>query len=385
MAAIDSTVGSVLVASLLLPGLTMVSGALRAESAPEQGLIALKVAHYSDGQPGWERVTVRSPQLYALVPLAGDWSLEGAWVGDSVSGATPRMHTFESGATPSMEDYRKVADVKVTRYFSRAAISAGLTYSTEHDYTSRALGLEARLSSDDNNTTWSLGYGTARDLIDNTFSGGGVADQTKRTDEWMLGLTQVVTPNDIVQINLTRSLGRGYFNDPYKDFENRPDFRNTSIALFRWNHHLESLDTSVRSSYRAYADSFGVRSHTLGLELVKSFDRWTFTPGLRAYTQSAADFYFDPVVDASGAPSPVLTRRFANRLTDKHSADQRLAAFGAVTAGIKVAYAIDPQTQVDFKVENYRQRASLTWGSGGSPYLEPFSAISMQFGVARKF
>ena len=81
MAAIDSTVGSVLVASLLLPGLTMVSGALRAESAPEQGLIALKVAHYSDGQPGWERVTVRSPQLYALVPLAGDWSLEGAWVG----------------------------------------------------------------------------------------------------------------------------------------------------------------------------------------------------------------------------------------------------------------------------------------------------------------
>ncbi|MEI2808712.1 MAG: hypothetical protein V9F00_00440 [Nocardioides sp.] len=56
-----------------------------------------------------------------------------------------------------------------------------------------------------------------------------------------------------------------------------------------------------------------------------------------------------------------------------------------MTAGIKVAYAIDPQTQVDFKVENYRQRASLTWGSGGSPYLEPFSAISMQFGVARKF
>jgi hypothetical protein len=125
------TMGSVLAASLLLPGLALVSGAVQAESAPEQGLIALKVAHYSDGQPGWERVTVRSPQLYALVPLAGDWSLEGAWVGDSVSGATPRMHTFESGATPSMEDYRKVADVKVTRYFSRAAVSAGLTYSTD--------------------------------------------------------------------------------------------------------------------------------------------------------------------------------------------------------------------------------------------------------------
>ncbi len=385
MAAIDSTMGSVLAASLLLPGLAMVSGAVQAESAPEQGLIALKVAHYSDRQPGWERVTVRSPQLYALVPLAGDWSLEGSWVGDSVSGATPRLHTFESGATPSMEDYRKVADVKVTRYFSRAAVSVGLTHSTEHDYISRALGLEARVSSDDNNTTWSLGYGTARDAIDNTFSDGAVTDQTKRTDEWMVGLTQVVTPNDIVQINLTRSLGRGYFNDPYKDFDERPDFRNTSIALVRWNHHIDSVDLSVRSSYRAYADSFGVRSHTLGLELVKSFDRWTFTPGVRAYTQSAADFYFDPVVDAKGVPSPVLTRRFAIRLTDLYSADQRLAAFGALTAGIKVAYAIDPLTQVDFKLENYRQRASLAWGGGGSPYLEPLSAVSMQFGVARKF
>ncbi len=385
VAVTDKRPGSVLAASLLLPGLALLAGGVHAQTAPEQGVIAFKLAHYSDRQPGWGRVTVHSPQVYALVPLSSDWSLEGSWVGDSVSGATPRMHSFESGATPSMEDYRKATDVKLTRYFDRASVAVGLAHSTEHDYVSRALSVDARFSSADNNTTWSLGYGATRDRIDTTFSDGGVEDQSRRTDEWSMGVTQVLTPDDVVQVNISRSLGRGYFDDPYKDFDARPDFRNSSVVLVRWNHHLDTLDTSLRSSYRAYADSFGIQSQTLGLEVVKSFGPWTLTPGLRSYTQSAANFYFDPVFDANGVPSPVLTRRFANRLTRPFSADQRLAAFGAFTLGVKVAYAWDPTTQVDLKVENYVQRANLRWGGSGSPGLEPFSAVSIQMGVAHKF
>ncbi len=385
VAATDRAMGSVLAASLMLPGMAILPLSLQAQNLPEHGLIALKMGYFSDSQPGWERVSVRSPQLYALVPIAGEWSLEGSLAGDSVSGATPRMHTFESGATPHMDDYRRAADVKVTRHFARAAVSAGIGFSSELDYKSRALNLQARLSSEDNNTTWAFGYGGARDVIDNQSIGGGAIDQSRRTDEWMVGLTQVMTADDIVQINLTRSVGAGYFNDPYKDFEDRPGYRNVNVALLRWNHYMDSMDASVRASYRLYGDSFGVKSQTLGIEWSKSFHRWTWVPGLRAYSQTAADFYFDPVVDGAGVPSVALTRRFANRLTGHRSADQRLAAYGALAISMKVAFDIDSLTQLDLKVESYRQRSDLQWGGDGSPHLESYNARSLQVGLVHKF
>lgn len=376
---------SVLAASLMLPGLAALALPVQAESAPQQGVVAIKASHYSDSQPGWQRVTVRSPSVYMLAPLAGDWALEGTWAGDAVSGSTPRLHSFESGATPYMSDRRTAADLKVTRYFARTAVSAGAAYSDEYDYTSRALGLEARISSDDNNTTWAFGYGAAQDLIDNESGGGRAIGQHRRAREWMAGVTHILTPEDIVQISLTRSLGRGYFSDSYKDFDLRPDVRHISVALLRWNHHIDPLDTTLRASYRAYRDSFGIVSHTLGLEATRTWGRWTVTPGLRTYSQSAASFYFDPVTDANGVPSAVLTRRFANRITGYSSADTRLAAFGALSWSLKLDYAVDALTQVDVRFEGYRKSASLKWGGGASPYLQPLNARTVQLGVSRKF
>ncbi len=360
------------------------SGA-RAEAPPEQGVLAFKYGYYQDGQPGWDRIRVNSPQFYLLAPIAGKWAIEAARAGDSVSGATPRMHTARSGATPRMTDHRDGTDVKVTRYLDRAAVSVGAAYSTENDYTSRAQSLEVRWSSDDNNRTWSIGASRSRDLIDNSALGGIAVDQRRRTSEAIVGVTQVLTPNDIVQAQFTRSRGRGYYSDPYKDFDQRPASRNASIALLRWNHHIDSLGASVRSSWRYYTDSFGIRSHTLGAEWVQPAGAWTLTPALRYYTQTAARFYFDPVADAQGQPSPLLTRRFAARLTGNYSADQRLASFGAVTASVKVAYAINADTSVDLKLEAYRQAASLKLQGTGSPLLDPFRARFVQLGIEHRF
>jgi hypothetical protein len=55
-----------------------------------------------------------------------------------------------------------------------------------------------------------------------------------------------------------------------------------------------------------------------------------------------------------------------------------------VTASIKVAYAFSEASSVDVKVEAYRQSSGLRFG-GGSPYLDPFRASFVQFGVTHKF
>jgi hypothetical protein len=386
--------GGVLLASLLLPGLATLAAmgptSAAAEAAPEKTTIAVKFGSYSDSQPGWDRVKATAPQIYVLAPIAGEWSLEASGVVDNVSGATPYAHTQKSGASSGgkigMADERKAGDVKITRYMARSAVSASVAYSTENDYTSTALGLDARWSSDDNNRTWTLGFGAASDTIDNTASGINTAiNEHKNTQEFMGGMTQVLSATDIIQFNLTRGVGSGYYNDPYKSYDLRPSQRDTWIALARWNHYLEPFDAALRTSYRYYSDTFGVQSHTVGLDWVQPVGKLTVTPGLRYYSQQAANFYFDPALNAQGQYDGFGTHLQAMGLKGYKSADQRLASFGAVTLSMKIAYAVTPDTVVDFKVETYRQAADLYLSGKGSPGLDPFNAQFIQIGLTRRF
>ncbi len=378
----------VLLASLMLPGLAglcaLAPQSAAAENAPEKTTVSVDLGAYADGQPGWQRVKAYTPQVYVQAPIAAAWSVEGSWVGDTISGATPRMHTQSSSAS-RMHEERAAGDVKLTRYLARAAVSVSASYSDEHDYKSAGLGVDARWSSDDNNRTWSIGVASSSDRIDNTYSGVNTAiNEHKHTHELAVGLTQVLTSSDIVQLNLTRSVGNGYYNDPYKLFDVRPDMRNASIMLARWNHYVTPLDASLRSSYRYYSDTFGVRSHTVGLDWVQPMGQWTFTPAARYYTQSAASFYLNPVLDAQGVYDTGATIASALAVNGATSFDQRLSAFGAVTLSLTLSYAFTPDTLCDLKLETYRQAASLRLG-GGSPNLDSFHANFLQLGLTHRF
>ncbi len=377
---------SVLMASLILPGMAaLVSRDAAAENAPEQSTIGVKYGTYKDSQPGLDRIRVSTPQVYGQVPIAGVWAIEGSASGDSVSGASSYLHTERSGAS-QMHDYRKAADLKVTRYLSRAAVSASVSYSTEHDYISRAIGVEGRWSTADNNRTWTIGYGLSRDRIDNTSNGTNTAiDQHKRTHEFMAGVTQVLTASDIIQLNLTRSIGTGYYDDPYKTLDLRPDRRNAWIGLARLNHYVSQFDAALRGNYRYYTDTFGIRSHTVGVEWEQAFGRWSVTPGARYYSQSAANFYLDPVLDATGQYDVGATLARGFSVAGPHSFDARLGAFGAVTLSGKVSYRVTPDTVIDAKFETYRQAAGLHAGTSGSPNLDTLRANFLQLGLTHHF
>ena len=383
---------SVVLASLLLPGFAALACRApvkaAAENAPEKTTVSIKYGTYTDSQAGWERVTAVSPQVYVQAPIAGEWALEATGVMDTVSGATPRWHTQHtafSGAS-QMNDQRRAGEVKVTRYLARSAFAVSLAHSVENDYVSNALGLETRWSSEDNNRTWTVGMGRANDTIDTTSTGGAAVGQHKTTTEGMLGLTQVLSANDLLQFNVTRSQGGGYFNDPYKTFDQRPDQRDAWVALARWNHYLETFDVALRSSYRYYSDTFGVQSHTLGMEWVQSAGPWTITPGLRYYSQSAANFYLDPIVNAQGQYDQVaVLLRAVKQLGSNQSTDQRLAAFGALTVSLKLSYAWTQDTALDLKLETYKQTTAWHWGGQGSPGLDPLKANFVQVGLTHRF
>jgi hypothetical protein len=367
--------GAILAAACALPGLAVAE-------APPGGAVGFKYLYYRDWQPDLDRIEVSAPSIFALVPIGANWSLDFSAVSDTISGATPRYHTSVSGASP-MSDTRYAGDVKVTRYFRRAAVGLGYAYSTENDYTSNAVSLDARLATEDNNTTVALGAGFVDDRIDST--GGAVVGEKKRTSSYMAGVTQVLSPSDIAKLNVTYARGRGFFSDPYKLLDMRPRARNQTAALIQWNHHFGSLDGTLRTTYRYYRDSFLVKAHTAGLEYEQALPAGlAVTPSLRYHSQSAAFFYYDPVYDpVLGEPIPI---GFDPSNPPQYlSADHRLSAFGAVTVGVKAVWKFARVWSVDFRYDRYQQRGEWRIGGAGSPGLATFNAEFYQAGVTFRF
>lgn len=354
-------------------------GAAQAETAPEQGLVATKLLDYQDRQPGLKRTHVRAPSAYLLLPIRDEWALEASAVSDSVSGASPRYHTAVSGASKQVER-RRAGDVKLTRYEPRHSWHVGAAGSDENDFHSLALSGGATLSSEDNNRTYSLAAALTRDRISATNNPG--LHERRRTLQLSVGLAQNLSERDVVQGTLSFSRGRGFYDDPYKFPDHRPDHRNQLAAVLRWNHHVESLGASLRSGYRYYGDSFGIRAHTLDVEWVQPLgERIRLTPALRYHSQRAARFYFDPVYD-TGLGEPFPPGWTPGTVA---SADQRLSGFGALGLSLKVDVKLDAAWSVDFKIDHYAQRGAWRLGGSGSPGLAPFSARWLQAGLSYRF
>lgn len=374
-------------AALIAAGMALpLSNSAFAEAAPEKGIVAFKYLNYEDrdSKPDRERIGVNAFSIMGMVPIAGKWSITTTYTNDSVSGASPSEHTnystnFISGAS-RIKELRQAVDLGVTRYFQRGTVTLGTSYSTENDYTSHSYSAQGSLSSEDKNTTFTLGGSYTTDTIEPTgqidFS-GNQAEYHKRTVAWLVGVTKVLTKVDIVQLNLGYSNGWGDFTDHYKGYDNRPESRNSETVLTRWNHHFDGSDGTSRLSYRFYTDSFGIHAHTFGLEYVQPVaNEWTFIPSARFSSQTAADFYY---------PVPAEGNIELDPSAHYWSVDQRLSAFGALTLGIKVEKQIAKDWLVDAKFENYEQRAGWSITGGGDKRLAAFSARFIQLGVSRQF
>lgn len=363
---------------MALPGLCLVTPTAHAETAPERGYVALKVLDYLDSQPGAERIRVRAPALSALVPLGDQWSVSGTLITDSISGASPAYH--DAAITP-MRDFRRAHDASVTRYLPQGTWSLGASHSKEADYLSRSVYGTATRSNDSKNTIWNWGLALTHDditplkAIQKLPSGA----QTKHTVDLIAGVTQVLSPTDLVQINLGWSQNQGYLSDPYKRLDQRPDSRTRQTLQVRWNHHLEGSGATVRSAYRYFQDSWQIRAHTLDLEHIQPLgEHWKVSALGRYHSQNAARFY----VESDGRISP-----FGPRITpglDHQSLDTRLSAFGAFTLGLKLTHQLSRDTSIDLKLEHYEQRGRWAMGAGSANLL-PFRAHSLSWGFTHWF
>jgi hypothetical protein len=345
--------------------------------------------------------------------------------GASPSGAvpTPAVQTFTRpsgnaqyliGANQiplddSFQDTRVALSGSWDKPISRLTLlSVGASYSDEYDYTHT--GINAKIARDFNNrnTTFSAGFAVANDTIDPV--GGAPAgltpmlgigdlsnriedDQNKDVTDFLLGVTQVINRQTVVQFNFSLSQSDGYQSDPYKIltvvdglsgmpvagpagtglnlhlFEQRPDQRDKQslFGLVKRDFGGNVLDMSLRFM----TDDWGIDSQTVDFRFRWNMNGGRFLePHLRFYSQNAADFYRTVLID--GQPLPAYA-----------SADYRLADFSAFTVGIKYGKETrkgEYSTRLEFYQHSGNPDPAAQFGALAGVDLYPdLSAVIAQF------
>ena len=299
-----------------------------------------------------QRVKVETQSVYFEQKLIDSIIAKGELVYDSISGATPKgthewdgdfINGFTVGKikTQKVWDIRRAANLELECKLGKHTLTPGFAWSSEHDYLSYGISLNEAYEFNDKNTILQIGlshnFDSARDA-------GRINWHEKNATEGIIGVTQLLTPKDILNVAFTFGNDSGYLNDPYRKAELymeifpgigygtaidevRPSHRNKEILFTSETHHFDSLDASLEVSYRFYHDSYDVFSHTVGL----TWHQWLgkhlmVEPLVRFNYQTAASFY-----------SPL----FSDPVSNYHSSDYRLSEFYSTDLGLQVTVLIN--------------------------------------------
>ena len=294
----------------------------------------------------------------------------GTTVINPANGLTVRQFVVPANTLPldeSFKDTRVALDLGFSTLLNpNLRLSLGLNGSNEFDYRSLSASIGIAKDLNQKNTTLSLGLNVAHDVSrpvfgspiplsvqDGTFGG---ANKSKNIYSVIAGVTQVLSPRWLLQLNYSFGSSNGYHNDPYRilsvvnpitgapleyRYENRPNSR-TRHSVYLGN-KISIGPTVADISARAFRDSWGITSLTAEVaDRVPLASGLYLEPSARYYHQSAADFFKNYLVGGQALP------QFA-------SSDSRLDKFNAVTFGLKAGLNIGKNGELYLLGEHYKQ------------------------------
>ncbi|GAA6134493.1 DUF3570 domain-containing protein [Oceaniserpentilla sp. 4NH20-0058] len=257
----------------------------------------------------------------------------------------------------------------------------GGNVSAEHDFTSMSGSVSYLHDLNQRNTTLSAGISFEYDQI--TPEGGvpvalsemqvntnpqvrAEDSETRTMTELLLGVTQVIDRNTLVQMNYGFSQSSGYHSDPYKIvsvlnadgsldaanglngtyiYENRPDSRTKQSLYVKAKRYMQGNIADI--SYRYMWDDWDVSSHTIDTHYRFNMEsNWYIEPHVRYYQQQAAEFYRYSLSNTEVVPEFV-------------SADYRLGDMTAITVGAKLGFKVAGHAN-SVRLEFYQQSGDET-------------------------
>lgn len=213
-------------------------------------------------------------------------------ISDAVTGATVRRTYDDVRYAPSIFGVYDDGDNTLT---------VGAYYSTERDYTGRAVFLNYVRQLNLQNTAVGVGISRSSDIWDPIFK-RNLPRKDRNELKVDLTLSQLLSPTAMIQAVYSYIRSEGFLGSPYHylltsrvaRFESLPE-RRTGNALSLRLVKLINEPTSINLFYRYYSDDWKIGSHTIDLKVLRDIGR-SLTAGirLRYYTQSGAFFTKDP-------------------------------------------------------------------------------------------
>lgn len=262
----------------------------------------------------------------------------------AVSGASGVAST--GGGSSSLSDTRNEFLGGITHNFNNViALDAYMDYSTESDYKSTTPTITLKKDLFEKNTTLTLGYSRNMDTVSGTFMD---ASEERNTDNFFLGITQLISPVAVMQIGYSRNQSGGYMPEGVRLVpvdgvtadtctgesatcvdESFPDKRNRNAYLVSVNRYfIDGLGgllnrSAVKLTLRYYDDDWDITSYAGEVEYYKYLtEQAVLRLNYRYYTQTQAFF----IKDSYGS---------ADRYK---STSPQLEEFDTNLAGIKMTY-----------------------------------------------
>ena len=329
------------------------------------------VYKYEDYREAGGRMAIQTQSALLEQDLGPDMHVKVGGIIDAIAGATPTGQPAPAGSDQviltQLHDRRTAWNADLSRQFSRINLDLGVAHSQESDYLSTGWSLNTQTDFNEKNTTLLIGVAGTDDDIKVLFQPAWVK---KRTEDLIVGVTQLLDPLTSVSANLSWGRATGFLSDQYKLVqksvqvapgvflpftygENRPDERTKWTLQAALNRAFPSLRAAVEASYRFYHDTYGTDAHTIELTWLQRLGRqFILQPELRFYDQTAARFYYynldqTSIVPAFGPP---------NTQGPFYSSDHRLSALRTTTAGLKAVWSPTNRVRLDVAVEQYTMR-----------------------------
>lgn len=323
--------------------------------------------------PTHTNMFVYTPSLDVKAAPSPWLEVRAGWEADVVSGASvstkfgPVYHSSHPAdviSTASVHDLRNMAGGEVTVKGDTASLTGGYDYSTEHDYRSNSLHVNARTDAFQHNTQFALSYGrnfdqvcdrvqtesdpTRWSALENS-TGCFTADATRTThpiniDTFETSWAQSWTPIVETQLTYTGQLVDGFQSDPYRSVilgeavktqEHVPNERARQAVTARLAVYLRGIKGALRFSLRGYADTWALQSGTAEGEVEKYLgDSVRVMLRGRFYKQNGAVFWSD---DYTGGDPPLGPRG------QYWTADRELSPFWSWLAGFRFVWTDEPE------------------------------------------
>jgi hypothetical protein len=309
---------------------------------------------------------------------ASPWSwldVRGGWEADVVSGAsvaTKAGATYQAThpaadvvTTASVHDLRNLGRGEIELKGETTSLTGGYAYSTEHDYRSNSMHVNARTDILQHNTQFELSYARNFDSICNRVQSSADTSPTRaialedsvgcftsdplRTtdpigiDTYEVSWGQSWTPVLESQLTYTGQVIQGFQSDPYRSVvlgeglkaqENEPTERAREAVTARLAWYLRSIKAAVRVSVRGYYDTWAIESGTVEGEFEKSVgESLRIMARGRLYKQSGAVFWSD---DYTGGLPPLGPRG------QYWTGDRELSPFWSWLTGIRFVWTLTP-------------------------------------------